>query len=724
MYMANEICETILDFKIDFSYESNKEKALNNVIGSISKGKCVVLCGESGSGKSTLLKCLNHLIPEFYDGVFNGHILVNSEDIDGKNIGEVGEAISSVFQDPRSQFFTMESDTEISFGLENKGLAPEVIRKRTKEAFSKFGLEYLENREVFKLSSGERQLIAIMAAWAMDTDIILLDEPTANLDYLAIKKLKEILLLLKKEGKTLIISEHRLYYLRDLADEFWLMKNGSIYEKYGQNKFMEFSQNELNDLCLRVTDLKQIQIQDGQLNIGSDKLEVRNLSFCYKKQKILKDISFTASLGEVNCFIGKNGSGKTTLGKCISGLLKFRYGSILLNGEEMSYKQLSQKSLFIMQEAEFQFFTNSVLFELKYGVNPSKHVEIEPLLKRFNMWEHRNRHPFSLSGGQMQKLTLIMAYLSDKRVIVLDEPTSGLDKKSLDTIVELIKEMKKQKIVIVISHDLEFIAALSNKCLEIKDGVIKRICEINSNESIENIVKIFETDCFGNRVHSEKVKNILDPRTNLLFLLLCMIAVGIDNKRLIFEYNLLALLFSVANRRYKSFIVNLIVIGIIYGFEIIFPCGITMFMANLLPKFILLFLLFPIILGGRGATNMLGGLRKIGVPERIFLIFSVSFRFFPVLQNDFNLSRQVLKNRENGKCKNIIQKKIAYFEALVISLIFRVIRIGETLSASAETRGIGLKHKKTSYISLKFNLCDYLLMIGMILILMINIFEK
>ena len=461
-----------------------------------------------------------------------------------------------------------------------------------------------------------------------------------------------------------------------------------------------------------------------QLNIGNDKLEVRNLSFGYKKQKILKDISFTASLGEVNCFIGKNGSGKTTLGKCISGLLKFRYGSILLNGEEMSYKQLSQKSLFIMQEAEFQFFTNSVLFELKYGVNPSKYVEIEPLLKRFNMWEHRNRHPFSLSGGQMQKLTLIMAYLSDKRVIVLDEPTSGLDKKSLDTIVELIKEMKKQKIVIVISHDLEFIAALSNKCLEIKDGVIKRICEINSNESIENIVKIFETDCFENRIHSEKVKKILDPRTNLLFLLLCMIAVGIDNKRLIFEYNLLALLFSVANRRYKSFIVNLTVIGIIYGFEIVFPCGITMFMANLLPKFILLFLLFPIILGGRGATNMLGGLRKIGVPERILLIFSVSFRFFPVLQNDFNLSRQVLKNRENGKCKNIIQKKIAYFEALVISLIFRVIRIGETLSASAETRGIGLKHKKTSYISLKFNLCDYLLMIGMILILMINIFEK
>lgn len=284
--------------------------------------------------------------------------------------------------------------------------------------------------------------------------------------------------------------------------------------------------------------------------------------------------------------------------------------------------------------------------------------------------------------------------------------------------------MKKQKIVLVISHDLEFIAAVSNKCLEIGDGFIQQICEMNSNESIENIAEIFEIDRCANRRTSEKVKRIPDPRTNLMFALLCMIAVGIDDKRLIFEYNLMALLFSIVNRRYKSFTAALITMGVIYGMEIILPCGITTFMANLLPRFILLFLLFPIILGGRGATNMLAGLRKIGVPERILLIFSVSFRFFPVLQNDFNLSRQVLKNRGNSKYKNVVQKKIAYVEALIVSLVFRVIRIGETLSASAETRGIGLKHKKTSYISLRFNPWDYILMIGMISILIINIFKK
>ena len=206
-----------------------------------------------------------------------------------------------------------------------------------------------------------------------------------------------------------------------------------------------------------------------------------------------------------------------------------------------------------------------------------------------------------------------------------------------------------------------------------------------------------------------------------MFWVLCMVSVGIDNKILIFECNLLALVFSLANRRYKAFGITSIIIGLIYGLEIIYPNEITMFTANLFPRFILIFLLFPIILGGRGATNMLAGLRKIRMPEKLLLILAVSFRFFPVLRNDFNLLRQVLRNRGRCSHKNIIKEKMEYLEALIVSLIFRVIRIGETLSASAETRGIALNHKKSSYVTLQFHLCDYILMMGMIVILMINI---
>lgn len=712
-------CEDILDFKIDFAYRNKKEKALDNVIGNISKGECIVLCGESGCGKSTLLRCINHLVPEFYDGIFNGYILVDGNNIENKNIGEVGELISSVFQDPRSQFFTMESDTEISFGLENKGLSHDAIKRRTEEAFSKFGLDHLKNREVFKLSSGERQLIAIMAAWAMDTKIILFDEPTANLDYLAIEKLKSILLLLKQEGKTLIISEHRLYYLRELTDKYWLIKDGKIQEKYDKDSFEGFSRDKLNDLFLRVTDFKQIEVENRSFEDCKDKLEVKNISFGYKKQRILKDLSFSACFGEVTCLIGKNGSGKTTLGKCICGLLKPQKGKIFLNDKELSRRQLSQEGLFIMQEAEFQFFTNSVLSELRYGVNRQKYDEIDALLKRFEMWKYRDRHPFSLSGGQMQKLTLMMAYLSDKSVVILDEPTSGMDKKSLDTVVELINDMKKTKIVIVISHDLEFISAVASKCLELADGSIQSVCKVKRNTDIEYIKSIFEKEVEHQSL--EREKSILDPRTNILFWILCMGAVGIDNKILIFECNLLALVFSLANRRYKIFGMTSIIMGLIYGLEIIYPNEITMFTANLFPRFILIFLLFPIILGGRGATNMLAALRKIRMPDKLLLIFAVSFRFFPVLRNDFNLLRQVLKNRGSCKHKNIIKEKKEYLEALIVSLIFRVIRIGETLSASAETRGIDLNHKKSSYVTLEFHVCDYILMMGMIVILMMNI---
>lgn len=719
----NEGLKPILDFKISFSYNAKNEKAIKDIRGIIPKGKCIVLCGESGCGKSTILRCLNHLIPEFYEGIFEGFIKIDGEDSVNKTIGEVGNKISSVFQDPRSQFFSLESDIEIAFGLENKGINSNEIKKRVDNAFLKFGLEYLRNREVFKLSSGERQLIAIMAAWAMNSDIILLDEPTANLDYTAIKKLTELLLLLKKEGKTLIINEHRLYYLHDLADEYWLIKNGYICEKYDKDIFLELSQNNLKNIGLRVNDINQIEMHPKKEEFYNQEnvLEVKNISFKYGKKRILNDTSFKLNSNEITCIIGQNGAGKTTLGKCLCGLLKPTQGKIYLNGKAMKYDDLYRNSLFIMQESEFQFFTNSVIGELKYGIDSSKYDEIEPLLKEFDMWGLRNRHPFSLSGGQMQKLTLMTAYLSSKKLIILDEPTSGLDKWSMDLCVKLINKMKKEKIVLLISHDLEFIAAVAEQYFKIEDGIIQQTCKL---KDIKTLITILDN---GSSQHSEiklKKDKLLDPRVSLFFLSLCMFSIGIDNKILIQTYSLVLLIFSLINKRHKTFSIYLIILCLIYGLEILFPNAATIFMANLLPRYILIFMLFPVILGGRGATNMLACLRKIRVPERLILILSVSFRFFPVLNNDFKLLKQSIKNRKNYEEKNILKKVFLHCEALITSIIFRVIRIAETLSASAETRGISMKNKKTSYIGLKFGVQDYFVMIVLASVSVISIFLK
>ena len=212
------ISSPMIDFNLDFQYEESKYKSLINASGTIEKGKCIVLTGPSGSGKSTLLKTMNRLIPEFNEGTLSGFIHMNGKDLDELSIGETGRMASSVFQDPRSQFFTLSSTTEVAFGLENFGFPHDEIVERVDKAFTSSGLERLRDRNVFELSSGERQLVAILAAKAVDTDILLLDEPTANLDLKAIENLEKLLLSLKKEGKTLIISEHRIHYLSSLKD--------------------------------------------------------------------------------------------------------------------------------------------------------------------------------------------------------------------------------------------------------------------------------------------------------------------------------------------------------------------------------------------------------------------------------------------------------------------------------------------------------------------------
>lgn len=210
----------MIDFEFDFKYAEEQSPVLRQAGGNVPAGRCVVLCGGSGCGKSTLLRCINGLIPQFYEGELKGFCTLDGQNTAGLSIGETGELAASVFQDPRSQFFTVNSSNEVAFGLENHGLPREEICRRVDAAFSTFHLEHLKERNVYELSSGERQLISILSAWAMDTDIFLLDEPTANLDFSATQQLKAILLALKAQGKTLLLSEHRLYYLTGIADEW------------------------------------------------------------------------------------------------------------------------------------------------------------------------------------------------------------------------------------------------------------------------------------------------------------------------------------------------------------------------------------------------------------------------------------------------------------------------------------------------------------------------
>lgn len=705
----------MIDFEFEFQYSQESTPTLRKVSGNIPAGRCVVLCGGSGCGKSTLLRCLNGLIPQFYEGELTGFCRLDGQDTADLSIGEIGELAASVFQDPRSQFFTVNSSNEVAFGLENHGLPQEKIRDRVDEAFRTFHLEHLKNRNVYELSSGERQLISILSAWATDTDIFLLDEPTANLDFAATQQLRNILLKLKKQGKTLLLSEHRLYYLADIADEYWIMANGEIKHKYTAEKAKSLSPLQLHTLSLRTLDLEQITVSERppQPENMPQALSVSDLRYEYgrKNRAILSDVNFSVCTHEIVGLVGANGCGKTTLGKLIAGLYHSTAGEISLFGKAQKPKQLQKQVLFIMQEAEFQFFTNSVLHELQYGHKITAEFEkkTETLLKSMDMWECRDRHPFSLSGGQMQRLTLMMAYLSDKPIVILDEPTAGQDAESLKRCAELIREMGKEKTVLIITHDLELIADACDRCIGLCDGQADTEFFIRSQQDLQAVRRYME--CF----HPTKVsppkqyKERFHPATKLLYWLVLTIVISTSDNHLVYAAYAALMLLTAADGRLITALFGSASFGALWAANVLLPDTLFSFILVLFPRIIAIGISMMTLIGRNEASRTLAALRNMHLPERFIMIVAVIFRFFPVLSGDMKLLRQSIRTR--GAFVTLWQKLRAlpsYIEILTVPMALRVIRIAETLSASAETRGIDLKRRKSNFLSLRFSAWDIL----------------
>ena len=705
----------MIDFEFEFQYSQESTPTLRKVSGNIPAGRCVVLCGGSGCGKSTLLRCINGLIPQFYEGELKGFCRLDGHGTADLSIGEIGELAASVFQDPRSQFFTVNSSNEVAFGLENHGLPQEKIRNRVDEAFRTFHLEHLKNRNVYELSSGERQLISILSAWAMDTDIFLLDEPTANLDFAATQQLRNILLKVKKQGKTLLLSEHRLYYLADIADEYWIMANGEIKHKYTAGKTKALSLGQLHTLCLRTLDLEKITVSERppQPENMPQALSVSNLRYKYgrKNRAILSDVNFSVCEHEIVGLVGANGCGKTTLGKLIAGLYRSTGGEISLFGKAQKPKQLQKQVLFIMQEAEFQFFTNSVLHELQYGHKITDEFEkkTETLLKSMDMWECRDRHPFSLSGGQMQRLTLMMAYLSDKPIVILDEPTAGQDAESLKRCAELIREMGKEKTVLIITHDLELIADACDRCIGLCGGHSDTEFFIRSQQDLQAVRRYME--CF----HPTKVsppkqyKERFHPATKLLYWLVLTIVISTSDNHLVYATYAALMLLTAADGRLTAALFGSASFGALWAANVLLPDTLFSFILVLFPRIIAIGISMMTLIGRNEASRTLAALRNMHLPERFIMIVAVIFRFFPVLSGDMKLLRQSIRTR--GAFVTLWQKLRAlpsYIEILTVPMALRVIRIAETLSASAETRGIDLKRRKSNFLSLRFSAWDIL----------------
>ena len=722
----------MIDFEFDFRYEGVKTPALKNVQGKIGKGKCIVLCGGSGCGKSTLLRCINHLVPQFYEGELKGFCRIQGRDTGELSVGEVGGLAASVFQDPRSQFFTINSSTEVAFGLENHGVSQEEMMRKVEEAFGLFSLDSLKDRNVYELSSGERQLISILSAWALDTDILLLDEPTANLDFAAIRQLGGLLSKLKGQGKTLILSEHRLYYLSGIADEYWLMEGGQLKKRCGEDEIRAMQRK--GDVPLRTFSLNDVALsaEPPAENEGFMPFvyHTEDLHFGYRKrkEKLLHGVSFTARCGEAVGIIGQNGSGKTTMGKILAGLLRPSAGDIFMDGKKMKSRELQKNALFVMQESEFQFYTNSVMNELRYGHKdtPEFREEAERLLKKFGMWECRGRHPFALSGGQMQKLSLMIAYFSPKRVVILDEPTAGLDAGSLKACAELIREMQRIKLVFVITHDIELIAQACTRCICMAYGKTEQEIRLTDDAQLKMVVDYMEDNFrMETNVPAEKAadrKCRLHPAVKLMFWLAVMAAVSLSDNPLLFSvYAALVLMLFADGWPALAFAGGGVLAVLLGADSLLSHTPVYFFAAVLLPRVLAVSLSAYPLIGRDEASRTLACFRAVHMPEKLIMVCSVIFRFFPVLSGDMRLMRQSVRTR--GVYPAFLQKLRflpEYLEILTVPMALRVIRIAETLSASAETRGIALGGKRSSYVCLSFRLWDLIFIFLLIAALVIG----
>lgn len=261
----------------------------------IKKGEFLLLCGRSGCGKTTVTRLINGLIPEFYPAEMTGNVLVDGERVRDMPMYRIAERVGSVFQNPRTQFFNVDTDSEIAFGIENEARPPEELRARVEQTGRELQIEKLRGRNIFELSGGEKQKIAFASVYAMNPEIYLLDEPSSNLDVDTIAELKQHLRLIKAQGKTVIVAEHRLYYLMDLADRIVYLEKGRITGIYTPDEFRQIPDETRKRMGLRALDLtKEVPVCPQDTDSAKKEklvLELREVSIFRKKQPVLSEIS-------------------------------------------------------------------------------------------------------------------------------------------------------------------------------------------------------------------------------------------------------------------------------------------------------------------------------------------------------------------------------------------------------------------------------------------------
>jgi len=495
---------------VAFKYIESTDYAISDCTFSVKKGEKIMLCGASGSGKSTLLRLLKReLSPR---GELSGNITLMGKDRSELSDRESAEKIGFVMQSPDSQTVCDKVSAELAFGLESFGVKSGEIQSRVGEMAAFFGIEPLYDRDISTLSGGQKQLVALCSVMATDPDILLLDEPTAQLDPVAARELLGILDRLNKEmGVTIIIAEHDPEELFDSCDKILYLAKGkteffgtpALTAKYfvenALEGFLPETAKAFAKLCedlplnvrqgraklekLGVTDIPKQAVNDTE-RAEPYALQCKNLWQRYEKNSpdILKGCDLGIRKGECYGLLGSNGGGKSTLLRVICGLCKPYMGTVSLFGKKQkAYKNGSlfrEMLAFLPQEPVTMFVKESVREDL---LQSGDKVAVENVSQRMGIEHLLDRHPWDLSGGEIQKCAFGKILLADPKIIILDECTKGMDSFAKKALGDILLDIKDEgRTILLVTHDLEFAAQYCDRCGLLFDGKI--VAEDNAVE--------------------------------------------------------------------------------------------------------------------------------------------------------------------------------------------------------------------------------------------------
>lgn len=479
---------------LTFSYPLSTTSAIEDISFSVEKGEFIVVCGATGSGKSTLLRLLKREIAP--RGEMRGEIDLLGMPRDSLSEHDAACRIGYVMQRPEQQIVTDKVWHELAFGLENINTPRHVIAARVAEIAAYFDMESWYEKDVSALSGGQKQLLNLAAVMVMQPEILILDEPTAQLDPIAASAFIDTVVKLNREtGITVIMTEHRLEEIVPVCDKLLVLKDGRrvIYDEPGAAVGVLLKDEQLRwampsvarlwhriegagdcPLTVRAGRLWLDQVHRGKYaslpqeacECGNmPALEMKDVYFRYEKQgvDVLRGLNLTIYENEICCVLGGNGSGKTTMLGVASGLLKAYSGNVRVFSKKL--KEYRNQSLYrecltmLPQDVQTVFLCNTVREELKdAGTGES--------LLPFDLTRFYDRHPYDLSGGEQQLVALAKVLATNPKLLLLDEPTKGIDAASRIKLIDILKQLKQRGMTIVIvTHDVEFAAMCADRCM-------------------------------------------------------------------------------------------------------------------------------------------------------------------------------------------------------------------------------------------------------------------